>query len=182
MNTYISILRGINVSGQKLIKMETLRKAYEELGFREVVSYVQSGNLIFKSESTDPKALEEKIAQQIEAVFGFDVPVIVLTASMLAQIIERNPFAADPGKDSAFLHVTFLAAEPSSYDQKAIEAKKQDGEEISFSDKAVYLYCPNGYGRTKLTNNFLEAKLKVGATTRNWKTTNKLLSMSSAHE
>jgi uncharacterized protein (DUF1697 family) len=81
----------------------------------------------------------------------------------------------DSDKNHTFLHVTFLSSKPNIYYYKQIEDKKLGGEEIFFSDQAVYLYCPNGYGRTKLNNNFLEAKLKVGATTRNWKTTNELL-------
>jgi uncharacterized protein (DUF1697 family) len=92
-------------------------------------------------------------------------------------VVDNNPFVINPDKDPAFLHVTFLSAKPAKYDSSVIETKKQEGEEISFTDEAVYLYCPNGYGRTKLNNNFLESKLKVTATTRNWKTANELLKM-----
>ncbi|MCK9403428.1 MAG: DUF1697 domain-containing protein [Chitinophagaceae bacterium] len=175
MTTYISIVRGINVSGQKLIKMDALRKSYENLGFHDVTTYVQSGNVIFAGNDIELNNLEQKISRQIEKDFGFEVPVIVLTIDKLKQVIDNNPFLKDPNKDQTFLHVTFLSSKPEHYDHKTIEDKKQNGEEIFFSDNAVYLYCPNGYGRTKLTNNFLEAKLKVGATTRNWKTTNELL-------
>ena len=179
MITYISILRGINVSGQKLIKMDTLRKLFENLGFNNVLTYVQSGNVIFRSNDIELCQLEQKISLQIEKDFGFDVTVIILTVDKLKYIIDNNPFTKNPDKDPAFLHVTFLSSKPDNFDPKAIENKKQEGEEISFSDNAVYLYCPNGYGRTKLTNNFLEAKLKAGATTRNWKTTNELFKMTS---
>ena len=178
MTIYISILRGINVSGQKLIKMDALRKMYENLGFRNVTTYVQSGNVVFSSDVIEPCILEGKISQQIEKVFGFIVPVIVMTSEKLKQIIDNNPFLKDANKDQAFLHVTFLSSKPSNYDQKAIEVKKQEGEDLSFSDDAIYLYCPNGYGNTKLTNNLFETKLKVRATTRNWKTTNELYKMS----
>ena len=178
MTIYISILRGINVSGQKLIKMDALRKMYESLGFHNVTTYLQSGNVIFTSNDIELCQLEQRISLQIEKDFGFDVPVIVFTFDKLKYIIENNPFTKEPDKDPASLHVTFLSSKPDNFDPKAIENKKQDGEEISFSDNAVYLYCPNGYGRTKLTNNFLEAKLKVVATTRNLKTTNELLKIS----
>ena len=174
MTTYISILRGINVSGHKLVKMDALRKLYENLGFLNVTTYVQSGNVIFTSNDIELHEIERKISQQIEKEFGFEVPIIALTADKLKSVIENNPFLKDSDKDHAFLHVTFLSSIPDHYDAKAIENKKQEGEDVSFSDNAVYLHCPNGYGRTKLTNNFLEAKLKVGATTRNWKTTNEL--------
>jgi uncharacterized protein (DUF1697 family) len=177
MNTYISILRGINVSGQKLIKMDALKKVYENLGFRNVTTYVQSGNVIFSTIVTEPEKLEKMIYSRIEKDFGFEVPVIVLTAEKLKQVVDNNPFVIDPAKDPVFLHVTFLSSKPGKFDSNAIEEKKQDGEEISFADDVVYLYCPNGYGRTKLNNNFLESKLKVTATTRNWKTANELLKM-----
>jgi uncharacterized protein (DUF1697 family) len=174
MTPYISILRGINVSGQKLIKMDALKKSYENMGFHNVTTYVQSGNVIFTCNHFEINELEQKISSQIEKDFGFEVPVIVLTIDKLKQVIDNNPFLNDLNNDRAFLHVTFLASKPDHYDYKTIEDKKQSGEEINFTDSAVYLYCPNGYGRTKLNNNFLETKLKVGATTRNWKTTNEL--------
>lgn len=175
MTTYISILRGINVGGQKMIKMEALRKTYTELGFRNVTTYVQSGNVIFTEAIDDPYDLERKISAQIEKDFGFEVQVMVLTMDKLKLIINNNPFSKEPDKDEAYLHVTFLSSTPSPYDKALIESRRENGEEISFSDEAVYLYCPNGYGRTKLNNNFLETKLKVEATTRNWRTTKELL-------
>lgn len=177
MTTYISILRGINVSGQKLINMGMLRKSYERLGFGNVTTYLQSGNIIFIGKDIDADKLAQTISRQIESDFGFDIPVIVLPIDKLQQIIDHNPFAKESDKDKTFLHVTFLSSIPEKYDLNAIEAKKQNGEEISITANAVYLYCPNGYGRTKLNNNFLEAKLKVTATTRNWKTTNELLNI-----
>jgi len=174
MTVYISILRGVNISGHNLMKMDALRKLYENLGFNGVTTYIQSGNVIFTSNDVELPALEQKISQQIEKEFGFRVSMVILTVDKLKGIIENNPFLKDSSKDQSFLHVTFLSSRPDYYDQKIIEDKKQDGEEIIFSDNAVYLYFPNGYGKTKLTNNFLEAKLKTGATTRNWKTVNEL--------
>jgi uncharacterized protein (DUF1697 family) len=175
MTTYISILRGINVSGQNIIKMDALRKSYENLGFQSVSTYVQSGNVIFTGNKAKLDELAQTITLQIKKDFGFDVPVIVLTIDNLKQIIDSNPFLNSSDKDKTFLHFTFLSLKPQKIDFKTIEEKKLNGEEISFADNAVYLYCPNGYGKSKLSNNFLESKLKVGATTRNWKTTNELL-------
>jgi uncharacterized protein (DUF1697 family) len=177
MKSYISVLRGINVSGQKLIKMDALRKTYENLGIRDVKTYVQSGNVVFNVSETEPDKLEQLIYNQVVKDFGFEVPVIVLTAEKLKQVVDNNPFVNDLDKDPTYMHFTFLSATPSNFDKSVIESKKQDGEEISFSGDAVYLYCPNGYGRTKLNNNFLETRLKVTATTRNWKTVNELLKM-----
>lgn len=177
MITYISIIRGINVSGQKLIKMAALKKMFESLNLENIQTYVQSGNVVFSSKKEDPKELEKIISSGIEAEFGFDVSVIVLNSKSLETIIEGNPFAKDPLKDNAFLHVTFLADTPLSIDEESIIVKRHVDEEIEFTSNAVYLYCPNGYGKTKLNNNFLESRLKVKATTRNWKTTNELLKL-----
>lgn len=177
MTTFISILRGINVSGQKLIKMDALKKMYESLRFENVRTYVQSGNVVFSSEEKDVRKIETIISSRIKKDFGFEVPVIVLTAGTLETIVKNNPLIKDKEKDIAFLHVTFLEDTPSHLNKEAIIGKKQANEEIFFSSNAVYLYCPNGYGVTKLNNNFLEKKLEVKATTRNWKTTTELLKL-----
>jgi uncharacterized protein (DUF1697 family) len=175
--TYIAILRGINVSGQKMIKMEVLRMMMESLGFQEVSTYIQSGNVVFRAENASTTEVTEEITEKIQEEFGFHVPVIVLEAETLGHIIAGNPFATDPALDTGKMHVTFLASAPPAFEREAIEAKKQDGERIAFSELAVYLYCPNGYGNTKLSNDFLEKKLKVMATTRNWKTVCILMEM-----
>ncbi len=177
MERYISILRGINVSGKNLIKMTGLRTSFENLGFSDVTTYVQSGNIIFSGKKTSLKKLEQSIHQQIKKDFGFEIPTIVLTMEVLEKVISGNPFLKDPKKDPAFFHVTFLGSKPEKVDMKEIEAKKQEEEEIIFENNVLYLYCPLGYGNTKLNNNFLEKKLKVNATTRNWRTTNELLKL-----
>lgn len=174
MTTYISLLRGINVSGKKLIKMDALRKSFELAGCSSVRSYLQSGNVVFTSKDTEANSLEKRLSQQIKKDFDFEVPVIVITVEKLKQIIDNNPFLKDPIMDPAFFHVSFLSSKAVNPDYKAIEDKKQNGEVIFFSESAVYIYCPEGYGMTKLNNNFLENKLKVGVTTRNWKTTNEV--------
>jgi uncharacterized protein (DUF1697 family) len=155
--------------------MDALKKMYEKLGFSDITTYVQSGNVVFKSKTAEPKRLEQLISDEIEKAFGFQVPVIVLTAESLETIINQNPFADNNKNEPAFMHVTFLSEPPQPFDREDIFSKKAPEEEIFFSDRTVYLYCPNGYGQTKLSNSFLEKKLKVGATTRNWKSTSKLL-------
>ncbi|MFN8414730.1 MAG: DUF1697 domain-containing protein [Cytophagaceae bacterium] len=177
MATYISILRGINVSGKNIIKMETLRNMYESLGFKNCVTYIQSGNVVFESKKTTPEKLVSAISSAIEKEFGFEVPVLVLTVETLQEIINQNPFVKDKKKDVKFFHVTFLAELSGVKEYDSILDKGQAGEEIAITSKAVYLYCPKGYGNTKWTNTFLESKLKVKATTRNWKTTLELLKM-----
>ncbi len=174
METYISILRGINVSGQKLIKMEKLREAYSDLGFADVNSYIQSGNVIFKTGPTDSRALEERIRNRISKVFGFEVPVLVKEMKEVETVIFNNPFIKDKNKDIGFLHITFLSESPHQDDLDKLSTHNYTPDEFILIEKEVYLYCPNGYGKTKLNNNFFESKLKVNATTRNWKTINEL--------
>jgi len=177
MNTYISLLRGINVSGKKILKMEDLRKLFTKLGAIDVGSYVQSGNVVFRHESGDPGFLAKNIADAIDLDFGFKVPVLVFPVEKLRKIVETNPLAKDVRKETRLLHVTFLGGKPNLQPEESILAKKAGSEEIYIAENVVYLYCPYGYGRTKLNNNFLESKLGVQATTRNWKTTQKLLEM-----
>ncbi len=173
METYISILRGINIGG-KTLEMADLRKMIEKMGFKNVSTYIQSGNVFFQYQIEKPNVLEKMIQDRIKSDFGMDVSVIILTPEKLERIIHTNPFKDNPTKESQFLHVTFLQTKPGSYDRESILSKKSGREEIMFSDEAVYMYCPNGYGNSKLSNNLFENKLKVVATTRNWKTTLKL--------
>lgn len=170
MKTYISLLRGINVSGQKIIRMEALRKLYEGLGFTKVTTYLQSGNVVFTVNDPNGKALEGILSNAILKEFGFEVPILILAVEKLLSIAENNPLAKDPQNDPAFLHVTFLAETPLSADPGVLKSRCAPGEKFELTTDAGYLYCPGGYGNTKLTNTFLESKLKVSATTRNWKT------------
>lgn len=177
MTTYISLLRGINVGGKKLLKMEALRTMYENLDFKFVKTYVQSGNVIFATDETKIDKLEATIKEQIEIDFGYVVPVIVFTKEKMQKIIGLNPYLNNPEKEVSYMYVTFLASTPMKYDETFYAEKIEDGEEILIVDNAVYLYLPNGYANTKLNNNLFESKLKVEATTRNWKTTNALLNI-----
>ncbi len=177
MTTYISILRGINVRGQNMIKMEALKKMYVDLGFQKVQTYIQSGNVIFISPETNAREIELVISKQIALDFGYVVPVIVLSVGELKAIVEANPFVNTSLKDPSLLHVTFLANKPAPFDEAEINSKILDNEAFVVTSNAVYLYCPAGYGITRLSNTFLEKKLKVSATTRNWKTTTELLKL-----
>jgi uncharacterized protein (DUF1697 family) len=174
MNTYISILRGINVSGSKMIMMETLRNIYENLGFINVQTYIQSGNIVFRYKKISLSNLQKKIADAIFETTGFEVPVLVKELDELRTIFNNNPFLKKRKEDINFLHVTFLSDFPSKEGMDRIkEAYLPD--EFIYSEKNIYLFCPNGYGNTKLNNNFFENKLKLSATTRNWKTVTALI-------
>ncbi|NOQ28188.1 MAG: DUF1697 domain-containing protein [Bacteroidales bacterium] len=179
MKTYISILRGINVGGHKTIKMDALKKMYNDLHFENVQTYIQSGNVVFQSSNSNSKELEVIISTQIKKHFDFDVPVIVLDKKELKEIIENNPYLKDQTKDLSLQCITFLSSNPKQFNIEAIKLKQTQGEEFTITEKAVYMYCPNGFARTKLTITFFEKQLNVIATTRNLKTSNKLLSIAS---
>jgi uncharacterized protein (DUF1697 family) len=179
MHTYVSMLRGINVSGQKMIRMEELRKAYDSLGFESARSYLQSGNVVFEYSGEDASTIRSMIENQLRRSFGYDVLVFTRTKDELQGLVESNPFV---GKDDSKLHVTFLSEEPTGFPTEEVNKARQGTEEFSSRGREIYLFCPNGYGNTKLSNNFFERKLKASATTRNWRTVNALLSMANGTE
>ena len=175
MPTFISILRGINVSGQKQIKMADLKALYETLNLKQVTTYIQSGNVVFSSnKKISTKVVETEIESAIKKHYGFDVPVLLRSHTEWKTTIKNNPFAKDADKDVSKMHVVYLANKPDLSSIEKLENAKQVSEEFQITGNQVYLYCPNGYGKTKLSNNFLEKVLKTTATTRNWKTVNKL--------
>jgi uncharacterized protein (DUF1697 family) len=178
MKTYITILRGINVSGHKMIKMADLKKMFETLPFENVRTYIQSGNVVFDARAEDEQDFEKLIHNTIQKTFSFSVPVIVLEAKELKNVWQDNPFLKGRNEDVTQLHVTFLDEIPNNnLVEKLKETAQFLPDEWILDGRAIYLFCPNGYGKTKLTNNFFENKLKVTATTRNWKTVNELISM-----
>ncbi len=172
MTIFISMLRGINVSGQKKIKMEELKKLYESIGFKNIQTYIQSGNVVFDSSDSDTLELSSIISQKIKDHFGFDVTVIIRTKEEINKVIDNTPFV---NKDINKLGVVFLSGTPTLSPTEEINKHKDDSEEFFISGKEIYLYLPNGFGRTKLSNNFFERKLKLSATSRNWRTVIKLV-------
>ncbi|MGB0177956.1 MAG: DUF1697 domain-containing protein [Owenweeksia sp.] len=174
MKTYIALLRGINVSGQKKMPMAQLRGQLEKLGLKDVQTYIQSGNIVFRYADTPAAGISNAIASMIQEEYGFEVPVQVLTIADLEGAVRNNPFLPEHKEDLKLLHVTYLEDNPSEDLLKKLNAASRNDRFIT-KGKLIYLYCPDGYGRTKLTNTFFESKLKLKATTRNWKTTLKLL-------
>ncbi len=176
---YASVLRGINISGQKKIKMADLKSLYESLGLQNVVTYIQSGNVIFNADSEDKTELKEKIEKAIEEKYTFRVPVVIRTHREISNIINNNPLGpVDLQKDGTKVLVTFLSSQPTQDRVSGIQQYVTEPEQLFVVGKEVYLYCPNGYGKSKLSNAFLEQKLGVGATTRNWKSVLKLHELS----
>ena len=170
MTTYIAMLRGINVAGQNRIKMAELKALCESLGLARVVTYVQSGNLVFDAGVAGEARVSGLIEDGISRAFGLSVQVLSRTSERWSRIIAANPFPARQGIDLAKLHVTFLAAIPTAEAIKPLGSSIDHADEFIPAGQEIYLHCPDGYGRTKFTNTFFEKKLKMAATTRNWNT------------
>ncbi len=179
METYIAILRGINVSGHKMIKMADLKISLSELGFTHIQTYIQSGNLVFSHKKSDQRILAQQIEDKILKGFGFDVPVIVRKLDEFKKVAENNAFVNERNEEVSYLHVTFLAEKPEKDSVDKLAGINYPPDEFIIAGDVVYLFCPNGYGNTKLSNTFFEKKLKTPATTRNWKTVNKLIEIAS---
>ena len=170
MKTYIVILRGINVSGKNILPMAELRDLLTELKFENVQTYIQSGNIILNSELIK-EAVVVKVKNGIALKFGYDVPVLARTISEWEKAVANNPYPTENHKIVSF---TFLSEEPK---EKTVAVNITNDDVYTVLNDMVYMYCPDGFGRTKLTNNLFEKKLKVTATSRNFRTTMKLLEM-----
>src|SRR3989442_6132514 len=169
------MLRGINVSGQKIIKMEKLRASFETLGFNSVRTYVQSGNVIFQASKTSSDILSKSIEGKILSNFGFSVPLVLRSSDEMKKIANDNSFLTDRGIDHSKLHITFLSELPAKAVLGKLNALNAVPDQFRVKGREVYLYCPNGYGRSKLSNASFEKLLSVQATTRNWKTVKTLV-------
>lgn len=180
MHTYISLLRGINVSGQKPVRMLELKMLYETLGFAQVVTYVQSGNVVFDSIETDRSMIAARIETGIHQAFGFQVPVFVRDGMDFQRITTGNPFLRRKEVSVERLYVTFLSAPGGETVFDNLDIQVATADEFQISGSEIYLYCPGGYGKTVLSNNFFERKLGQLATTRNWKTITALSGLSNA--
>jgi uncharacterized protein (DUF1697 family) len=180
MTVYIALLRGINVSGQKIIKMEHLRAVFEEMRFKQVRTYIQSGNVVFEADEQDTSLLEKKIEQKIEQVYSFQVPVIVRTSRELELVVEQTPFDTAELTANEKIYVSFLSQEPSAEAVQVLKTFESDTDDFQVHGREVYILIRAGYGESLFSNNFLEKKLKVSATTRNWATVNKLISMAAS--
>jgi len=175
---YISILRGINVSGQKKIKMADLKSLYENEGLEDVVTYIQSGNVLFDSKNKTIEEIKSRIECAIREKYGFDVPIDIRTKEEYQEIINSYPYEeATLEENETKVLVSFLSETPSGDKKEQLEAIANNPERLKIDGRVVYLYCPNGYGKSKLSNTFIESKLGLVSTTRNWKTVRKLVKL-----
>ncbi len=174
--TYIALLRGINVSGQKLLKMEELRKVFEDMGFKNVRSYIQSGNIIFEAPKTKDETLSSKIEKQLDKVYGYEVTVVIRTIPELEEIIKKYPFSKVKGHEEGKIYAAFLNREPDKNNVKELISLSSKNEMFHLNGKNLYILVNVSFPESLMGKNIVEKKLKVRATVRNWNTVNKLAS------
>lgn len=172
MRTLIALLRGVNVGGANRLPMAELRSDLEALGCEHVRTYIQSGNVVFRSDAGDEAALAETIAEKVEERHGFRPTVMVLPAERLRTAMAANPFPAAEAEPRS-LHLYFLAGQPADRDLSALEEVATATERFHLGDRVLYLHTPDGYGRSKLASR-VEAALGVPTTARNWRTITRL--------
>ena len=175
MPTYAALIRGVNVGGRAKLPMPKLKAGLEALGYEDVVTYIQSGNAVFRC--TDGKAkVAAATAQRILADAGLEVTVVVRTHPELSRIVERNPFVGDE-REPRNLHVLFLDGTPAKRTIGALDPDRSPPDRFHVDGLQIYLHHPNGLGRSKLTADYFEKTLGVHGTARNWNTVLKLVEL-----
>ncbi len=180
MPVYISMLRAVNVLGRNKIKMEELRRLFEGLGLRGAQTHIQSGNVVFRAPERDAARVAKKIEEGIASQFGFRPAVVVRTPGELGNAVARNPFPAEAAAEPNKLLVMFLAAAPDAEAREQAQRITAGPERLRIEGRELYIYYPDGQGRSKLALSKVERTLKTSMTGRNWNTVNKLLEMARA--
>lgn len=173
---HVALLRGINVGGKNMLPMKELVGLFSAAGCGEVVTYIQSGNIVFCAEDKVVKQLDRVIAKQLEERFGLKVPVVLRTASELNAVIRGNPFLK-AGAAEEMLHVSFLADRPGTDLVAGLDATRSAPDEFAVVGREIYMKLATGAAKTKLTNAYFDSKLKTVSTMRNWRTVLKLAEM-----
>jgi uncharacterized protein (DUF1697 family) len=171
---YAALLRAVNVGGRK-VPMQDLKALFEDEGHEEVVTYIQSGNVVFDGKGT-AAALAKSLSAAIEKTFGLKTPVVLRTKRQLEQVIETNPYAGSEVEGHR-LYVVFLGDAPTAKAVKTLDPDRSPPEEFTVVGKEIYILAPNGIGSSKLTIDWFERRLGTVGTNRNWNTVNKLLSL-----
>jgi uncharacterized protein (DUF1697 family) len=174
--TFVALLRGINVGGKHTLPMKDLVAIFERAGCGDVRHYIQSGNVVFTAAPDLGKRVPELVASSIERKFAMKVPVLVRTAAEIRAVAETNPLLAE-GASPESLHVLFLADTPAKKNGAALDPQRSPPDTFVLRGREVYLSCPNGVGRTKLTNSYFDTTLATTSTGRNWRTVLRLVEM-----
>jgi uncharacterized protein (DUF1697 family) len=177
-DAYVALLRGVNVGGKNKLPMKDLAAMFGEAGCTDVVTYIQSGNVVFRATEACAARIPAAIAKAVADRLGFRAPVVMRTAGELHGIVRCNPFLRDGASaEVELLHVMFLADRPSPARVATLDPKRSPPDEFEVRGREIYLRCPNGVGRTKLSNSYFDAKLATTSTMRNWRTVVKLVEM-----
>ena len=174
---HLALLRGINVSGHNMIKMDALKSMLEKIGFHNIETYIQSGNVFLESEDENAQSVGFTIKQEIVKQLGFDVPTIVINKSDLEKCLTNNPFFKEKDLDTKKLYVAFISKELNNNALNDLKISQFKPDEAFIDGNRIYMKLETGAGNTKLTQKYIEKKLSVTATSRNWNTVNKLLEM-----
>ena len=172
----IALLRGINVGGKNRMPMKELAAMFVDAGCKDVRTYIQSGNVVFRTGSTGEEDISSVISASILSRFGYRIPIITRTAREFLEIVQANPFV-EAGAEADKLHVMFLAELPDGAQVEALDPNRSPGDEFAVLGREIYLHCPNGVARTKLTNSYFDSRLSTTSTTRNWRTVLRLLEL-----
>jgi uncharacterized protein (DUF1697 family) len=178
---HVGFLRGINVGGKNMVPMKALAAMFVEARCGDVETYIQSGNVLFSASEATARRTAGLVSRAISQRFGFEIAVVTRSTAELREIATHNPFLRT-GADPKTLHVAFLAELPEPSKVAALDPNRSPPDEFAVVGREIYLRCPNGFGRTKLTNQFFESRLGTISTVRNWNTTLKLLALASARE
>jgi len=166
---YLALLRGINVGGRNKLPMNELRDLFVAAGCRDVRTYIQSGNVIFRVDPHVVASLPSVMTTHIAERFGYRVPLVIRTAAQIGDVIERNPFVAE-GVAAETLHILFLADLPPAPRIAALDPDRSPPDTFMVRGQEIYLRLPHGAARTKLTNAYFDATLATMSTGRNWRT------------
>jgi uncharacterized protein (DUF1697 family) len=177
MTKYLALLRGINVSGHNMIKMDALKKMLDSMGFQNVETYIQSGNVFLESEEENAASIGFKIKQEIAKVFGYDVPVIMVSKTDLELCFKNNPYLKEKVCDIKKLYVAFISKELTAAAINDLKISNFKPDEAAIDSNRIYIKYAIGAGKTNLDQKYIEKKINVVATIRNWNTVTNLLEM-----
>lgn len=174
MDICITMLRGINMTGHNTIKMNGLANLFRQIGYTDAETYIQSGNIVFTCHNRNIEDVSTEIRNAIISEFNLNIAVITRTSDEMGKIISANPFLEESGFDPSKMAVLFLELKPSDAQVLKVAGIDYPPDKFHINGSEIYVYCPNGFGKTKLYTNFFETKMKVTGTARNWRTVNKL--------
>jgi uncharacterized protein (DUF1697 family) len=173
---FVALLRGVNVGGKNKLPMADLAAMFVEAGAKDVKTYIQSGNVIFKASPQDAVRIPERVSSRIHERFGFAAPMVVRTLAELRRVLAANPYFKD-GNDEKPLYVMFLAHTPDPGDVEKLDPNRSPGGSYHVDGHVIYLHLPTLVAASKLTNAYFDSRLKTISTSRNWRTVNKLVEL-----